>query len=767
MSGVLRDALGGVRAQRSRLALRALGIGLAAAMLAVASTVAYGLRTGFSRSANAAHLPDVIARFDPVSEAEVAARIRALPDVAAFSLRREVTGVGLAAGSHEASNGVVEVLGPGRRGYAILAGRDLSSAPGGVVLEAGVASAWGLAPGQSIAIAGLGEQRIVGLARAPDDVAYPLAAPRLYTTRATLRAAGYGAGGPDPGVNLAEIWLRDPAQLEAVLVQARVTSYGLHDLSILTRSGVRVQIDEAAGIVIALLAALSLVALLTAGVMLAASARAEVQRRLRAIGIRRAIGASRRYVAGVCAREALIGAAPAAALGVLGGALVSAGPSDRLLALLNEASPGAALALPLALCFLISVAIPTLLAAWPAWRAAGGAPVALLRGAELRARWRPRGRALGARGHGLGARGHGLVALGARLASARRVRLTATVAALAVCSAFVLLMLALASELGALESDPAALGRRYQLTTSLPPPDAARVRSLPGVRAAAPKYEVGALDSFSLGEAIDVIAYPGDQGTFEDPPLLAGHPAAGAHAAEVGMGLAQVLGLNVGSTLALALPGGSELRVRVAAIVSSLQHDGRVAYVPAAALLADDPGASEQLAVRLRAGASSASVAARLSRLGANVASAGGVAAGGGGAALVAALQALLRSVAVVDALVCLYTLAQALALTASERRPAIALLRACGAGAGSIRALLAGAALAVLVPAALIAVAFERLLLGPAIARIAAGYAALALGAGAGAIALLLAGLLALACAAVAWVAARALAEPIARGLA
>jgi ABC-type lipoprotein release transport system permease subunit len=231
------------------------------------------------------------------------------------------------------------------------------------------------------------------------------------------------------------------------------------------------------------------------------------------------------------------------------------------------------------------------------------------------------------------------------------------------------------------------------------------------------------------------------------------------------MGLAQVLGLSVGRTLALALPTGRELRLRVAGIVSSLEHDGRVAYVPAAALLADDPSAPDQLAVRVDPGASVAAVSAAISRLGARASPTRGIA--GGSAALISALQALLRVVAAVDALVCLYTLLQALALTASERRSAIALLRACGARAVSLRALLAGAALAVLAPAAVVGIALERLLLGPAIAHIAAGYAALALGADTGEIALLLVGLALLAAGAVGWVAGRAMARPVTRGLA
>jgi ABC-type antimicrobial peptide transport system permease subunit len=757
VSGALREALAGVRSRRGRVALSALGIALAAAMLAVAVTVGYELRTGFSRSAQAAHLPDVIARFDAQPADAIARRIGALPDVAAYSLREEVTNVGLSAGSHSAENGVVEVIDGGPRGYAVVAGHDISSAPGSVMLEQGVARAWGLAPGETIGVAGLGRERIAGLAQAPDNVAYPLATPRLYVSLAALRAHG---GLREPRVDLAEIWLRDPAQLNTVLVQARLSSYGLRDLSIVTREGVRVLIDEAAGIVIALLVALSLVALATATVMLAASARAEVQRRLRAIGIHRAIGASRGYVALVSALEALIVAVPAAALGVVVGALLSAGPSARLLALLNEATAGMVVALPLAGCFVVAVAIPTLAGAWPAWRATGQPTAELLRGAELRRGARRRRRRWTA-GHRI----FGVAGLGARLVTARRVRLASTLAMLAVSSAFVLLMLALASELSTLSNDPAALGKRYQLTVSLPASAAGRVRRLPGVAAAAPRYELSALDSFSLGEVIDVIAYPGSAGYFEDPPLVAGRRPRGPDAADVGAGLAEVLGLEVGSTLALALASGSEMRVRVSGIVSSLQHEGRIAYVSAAALLAQDPAAPEQLAVRLQPGASASALASRLGSEGVSASSSS--TATGKGQTLVGALSALLRAIAIVDGLVCLYTLLQALALTANERRGAIALLRACGAGSRSVRTLLAGAALAVLVPAALAGIVLERLLLGPAMAAIAAGYASLPLQAGAAEIAILLAGLAVLASGAVWWVARRAGGEPIARGLA
>ena len=76
-----------------------------------------------------------------------------------------------------------------------------------------------------------------------------------------------------------------------------------------------------------------------------------------------------------------------------------------------------------------------------------------------------------------------------------------------------------------------------------------------------------------------MIAYPSDHTRFEAPPLASGARLRGADAAEVGVGLAQVLGLSPGSTLALALPSGVEARFRVSGTVDSLDHDGRVAYV--------------------------------------------------------------------------------------------------------------------------------------------------------------------------------------------
>src|SRR5205085_11807147 len=128
----------------------------------------------------------------------------------------------------------------------------------------------------------------------------------------------------------------------------------------------------------------------------------------------------------------------------------------------------------------------------------------------------------------------------------------------------------------------------------------------------APRSEREAVDSFSLGEPVDVIAYPGAHTMFEAPPLTSGKRIHGARQAEVGAGLADALGLSPGSTLAIELPSGSELRLRVSGVVGSLDHDGRVAYVPARALLRADPNAPEQLAVVVKPGANTSAISAAL-----------------------------------------------------------------------------------------------------------------------------------------------------------
>ena len=748
MRHLLADARLGVRARRRRSLFAAVGIAVAAAMLSAALVVADGLGLGFDRAVHQADLPDVIARFNNEDPARVAAKIRALPDLATFTLRREVTDVGLQGRSHHSSHASAEVVGPGRRGYAVVAGHDLSGRPGEVLLELGLARSWGVQLGSQITVAGTAQEQVVGFTQSPDDVSYPLAVPRFYVSRAGLEAQ---VGHPlDRRVDIAQIWLRDPRQLAAVLVQARATSYGIRSLRFVTRSGVRVLLDQAAGIVIDLLVALSLIALATATVMLVASARAEVQRRLRTIGVRQAVGESRGRTTALHALEVLGFAAPAAALGTCIGAVATLSPSTTLLTLLNEPAPGAALIAPLFATALVATAIPVLATAWPVWRATARSPVALLEGAELAPASPQRT-----------ARRRGLVSLGARLVTERRVRFASTSVTLAGSVAFILLMLALAGALSSLENDPQALGRHYALTAALPASQVPRVSAVPGVRDATARYELQAADSFNLGETIDVIAYASRAATFESPPLISGRRARGAGEAEVGAGLAGALGLQPGGTLAIELPSGRELRLRVSGIVSALAHDGRVAYVPAPALLGAEPDAPVQLAVVLAPGADAGAVAAAIH---APSARAGTVTAKG--ASLVAALRTVLRAVGVVDALVCLYALVQACALTVQERRRTVAVLQALGAGPAAIRALLAGVAGILLLPAAVVGIALERLVLGPVLARLAAGYATLPLHPSLSAVLAVLAGLAAAGVIAVGWIARRAVREDVVRGL-
>ncbi|MCW2952938.1 MAG: FtsX-like permease family protein, partial [Conexibacter sp.] len=327
----------------------------------------------------------------------------------------------------------------------------------------------------------------------------------------------------------------------------------------------------------------------------------------------------------------------------------------------------------------------------------------------------------------------GPLALGARLVASRRARLVATVAVLGVSAGFVLLLLSLASLLDRLEHDPGSVGKRYQLTVRLGAGAVGQVERIPGVAGAAPRLLVQGADSYALGETVKLVAYPGDHTRFEAPPLASGRRQRQADEAEVGQGLAQALGLGVGSTLAVALPGGGEARWRVVGIVRALDSNGRIAYVRPERLLAAGVAPAATLAVRLSPGASAAAVTRRLAAIAGGDGSAVSSEVGGAtssSAPFLGAVAALVRAIAAVDAVVCFFALAQALALSARERRGTVALLRAIGAGRATIARLFVGAALVLVVPAAVLGVLIERLLLGPAVARLAAGYAALSLGA-------------------------------------
>ena len=752
MSGAVRTALRRLLARRGRTLLAGLGIAAAAAMIGTAATLGFGLATGFERAADRADLPDAIARFDDEELGEIDERVRALPNVEERAYRLEVKGVPLAAGGRSSERGAVHVVRSGRRGYAIVDGADLSGRAGEVVVERGLAEEWDLRVGSELEIGRGARLRVAGIAISPDNVAFPLAsAPRVYVAYEALRPLL----GPDVDpVNVALVWAADPARLDITLAQARATGFGIDNLRFVTRDGVRLLLAQAAGIVIALLVAFSLVALGSALVMLAATARADVERRLRSIGVMRALGFSRAGVSAEHALEAVLLAAPAAALGLAVGVALAAAPSARLLESLNELPPGWSLAPILIACFVGIVAVVALATAWPAWRAAGRAPAEVLRGAAPR----PPGGSRAPRLRG------GPLALGARLASARPGRLAATVAVLAASISVVVLMLALASLLERLQADPGVLGKRYQLTAKLPASSADAVRALPGVEDASPRYVVEAADSFRLAESFRLIAYPDDLREWERPPLDEGRLPRGEGEVAIGAGLATALGARPGATLAALLPSGAEVRFRVAGVVRALENDGRVAFAKPGPLLAADPSIEPAIAVRLAGGADRAAVARGLERLGAVAEPVG--AATSSNARFLGVLASLLRVVAAVNGLVCLYALVQALTLLALERRAVLAVLRAGGADRTQVALVLGGAAALVVALATGAGIVAERALLGPVVTRFAADYAALSLTPGLGSLLIVVLGTGTLALAATAWVAGRLAREPIVAGL-
>ena len=137
-----------LRAAPKRAALAALGVLLAAAMAGAAITVGYGLHTGFDRAARDADLPDVIVRFAPERRAEVDAILRRLPDLQARSYRTQVDNRQVAGGSGATDNGSIELV-AGRRGYAIVDGRDVDGRADEAVIDRGMANDWGIHVGDT------------------------------------------------------------------------------------------------------------------------------------------------------------------------------------------------------------------------------------------------------------------------------------------------------------------------------------------------------------------------------------------------------------------------------------------------------------------------------------------------------------------------------------------------------------------------------------------------------------------------------------------
>jgi ABC-type lipoprotein release transport system permease subunit len=746
-------ALARLRVRRGRVLLAAGGIAAAAAMLGAAVTAAYGLATAFDRTAARANLPDILATFAPAPRSQVAGAVSSLANIRATSYRLQDSRQYVAAAGHESYDATaIGLTNDGPRGYAVVGGHDLD-APADVLVEQGLVRAWHLRPGESLQLGGE-RLRIAGIAVAPDNVAFPLTrGPRLWMD---YDEAARLTNTPDGTVNSALLWLEDPRLVDVTLAQARSASFGISGLRFTTRTGLHALVGQAAGIVIALLVAFSLIAIAVAGTMLAASANAEVQRRLEALGLLRALGASPGAVVAAGVVEGALVAAPAGAIGVLAGWFAVSSPLNSLLANLSELGPGWSVAPLLLGAWAGLVLLVAAASAFPAWRATRAPASATLRRGDVivSARRLPGG--------------GGPAGLGLRMALARPVRAAAGTLVLASAVVVILLILSIATLLLRLDSNPVAFGKRYQLSVSAPPLAASGIAQLSGVRAAAPRYDVNAADSFQLGEPFSMIAFPGDHTPFEAPPLAAGRRLRGPGEAEVGLGLAQILNLYPGSTLAAQLPSGRELRVRVVGVVRALERQGRVVYVQARRLVAAEPGAPSVIAVRLKQGASAAVVRREIQRAGWFTSSDGGITGesvqgwAGRSSGFIGVLVALLRAVAVLDGLVCLYAIAQMLALTVWERRVALAAVRALGAGRRQLASVLGAAAAPVALLAVVVGFLLERFVVGPAVAGLAASYVSLSLSPSASEVLLTAVGLCIGATVAVLWTARLAVRGPV-----
>ncbi|MEO5634411.1 FtsX-like permease family protein [Gaiella sp.] len=728
MIAALGYALARLRVRRTRTVLTVLGITAAGAMLGAAVTVSYALGTGFERTADRADLPDIAATFAPTQRADVERVARSLPNVVDVSFRLDRAVIFIAAGGRTTERATAIGVQKGdRRGYAIVEGRDIER-EGEAVIEAGLARAWNLSPGDEMFAEALNVRlglrlQIVGVAVSPDGVAYPLASSPLfyvdYRDVAPLIAAVPGT------VDTALIWLANPDRVDVTLSQARAAGVGVDRLRFGTRESLRLLIGQAAGLVIALLVAFSLISLVVAGTMLAASSAAEVQRRVQSIGLMRALGMSTGQVTAAAAVEGTLIAAPAGAVGIALGWFLVAGPTSHLLASLNQFGPGLALAPLLIGSFFALVLIVAGFSACPAWRAARRPAVETLRGGDMLGSARALPLPAGAAG------------LGVRLVAARPVRMLGGVIVLGLAAALILLVLSIASVLRSLDQRPQAFGTRYQLTLPAGEPALEAANATSGVAGAATRFEVLAADSFRLGEPFKIISFAGDHTQFEDPVLDRGRHLRNDDEAEVGLGLATALGLQLGGTLAAQLPSGAEIRFKVVGIVRAFQDQGRIAYVNPKRLLAADPSAQSTIVVRVAPGFTVGDVSDSFEKQGILAVGSGGIAGqsvqgfAARSSGFLDVVIALLRSIAIVSGVVCLYAVAQVLALTAHERRRSLAVVRSFGASRAQIALIFAGAAGTIGALALPMGVVVERFALGSMVASLAASYISLPLTAG------------------------------------
>ena len=496
---------------RRRRLLAALGIAAASLVAGTAATVGYGLATGFERAADAGRPPARHRALRPRSRARPSTRACArCPTSSRARTGCERRNACIRARGRRDGQGDARLPARrparlrGRRGPRPARRRARCSS------SAGWRRDWGLAAGDRLT------------RRRPLSAADRRRRARALERR--LPAHGHAARvrrcrpGTTRPANVAQLWLADPDRADITLAQARATSFGVGNLTFVTRAGIQVLLGQAAGIVISLLVAFSLVALVAAGTMLAAGAQADVARRLPAFGVQRALGFTPGAAGGAAGGASRCGwRCRRRRSGCAVGALAVAGSSADLLAQLNEQPPGWALR------------------AGARARVAGDRRAGRGRAGPGRRGGRRGGRrrrSCGAATRRGGSRAGvpaSLLALGARLAAARARRATRRRSrVLAVCVGVLTLMLALASLLERLRDDPETIGKRYELTVRLDPILEPDVAAIPGVADVAPRYQVEVADSFRLGEPLRLVAFPGDHTAFEAPPLAEGRRRARA-----------------------------------------------------------------------------------------------------------------------------------------------------------------------------------------------------------------------------------------------
>ena len=648
-------------------------------------TVGYALATGFDRAAarRPARRDRALRRREP--RARVDARVSCAAEPAAPLVPLEIaTTSTCAARGHDDPTRRVETS-CSAAGAATRSSRGATCARAGeAVVERGLAATWDLRPGRPARRRRLRRCASSASRSRPTTSRSRSSAGRASTCSHRGRASARSARRRH--VNVALLWLARPGDGRR---HARAGARGsLRDRAARSSSRARASgslLGQAAGIVISLLVAFSLVALAAAGDDARRGAHAEVQRRLHALGVSARSASRRRADRGAAGRSRPRSSrCRRRVLGVAVGLARSSRARRTTCSRAERARPRRGCSRLLARRGRCARRAPVV--------AVAAAVAGLARRAAAAGRALRGGDVSGVRAAaplGAGPVGLGVAARARAPAAAART----AVAVLAVCAGVRRCsMLALASLLERLAERPGA--RRPALPDHRRRAGLMRSRGRAGSRASpAPRRATTpyAADSFDLGESLELVAFRGDHTRFEAPPLAEGRrlrgPARGRGRAS---GSRDALGLQPGSMLAAQLQAGARCASASSASCERSQQQGRVAYVARRGCSRPSRRSSRRSRSRRPSGSGGA-VRDELARSGLFAASSGGVAGGAvqaGRRGTAASLRRSWRCCApspCSTALVCVYALVQVLALTASERRQGVAVLRALGAGRAQI----------------------------------------------------------------------------------